>query len=180
MDLRNRINDEYFDWMYNLVCGKRYSRSISYRKLLTHLHNAEFIYLVARDENRASDGVALRRRFTTMNNCEDMRIYLDGPCSVLEMIIALAIRCEETIMDDPRIGDRTGQWFWDMIVSLGLGAMTDDRFNEKYVDEVLDTFLFRDYEPNGKGGLFTLKNCDQDLRKVEIWWQAMWYLNGFM
>lgn len=48
--------------------------------------------------------------------------YLDNrPCSVLEMIIALAIRLEEHIMDDPDIGNRTGQWFWDMIVSLGLG-----------------------------------------------------------
>lgn len=179
MNLRNRINNEYFDWMYNLVCGKRYSKSISYRKLLTHLHNAEFIFVIANDENRASDGINLRRRFAIANDCEDLRAYLDGACSVLEMMLALAIRCE-SFMDNPRIGDRTGQWFWDMVVNLGLGAMTDDRFNERYVDEVLDTFLFREYEPNGKGGLFTLKHCDQDLRQVEIWWQATWYLNSFM
>ena len=39
--------------------------------------------------------------------------YLDNKtCSVLEMMIALAIRCEEHIMDDPDVGNRTGQWFW--------------------------------------------------------------------
>ena len=29
------------------------------------------------------------------------------PCSVLEMLIALSIRCEETIMTDEEYGDRT-------------------------------------------------------------------------
>ena len=41
------------------------------------------------------------------------------------MMIALAIRCEEHIMDDPDAGDRTGQWFWSMLVSLGLGSMDE-------------------------------------------------------
>lgn len=54
----------------------------------------------------------------------------------LEMIIALAIRLEEHIMDDPDIGNRTGQWFWDMIVSLGLGS-------EGLID-VIRRFLNRD------------------------------------
>ena len=81
-------------------------------------------------------------------------------------------------MDDPRIGDRTSQWFWGMIVNLGIGAMNDDRFDEKYVDEVIERFLNREYEPDGRGGLFTVKNCDTDLRNVEIWYQLCWYLNG--
>jgi hypothetical protein len=102
---------------------------------------------------------------------------LDGPCSVLEMMIALAIRCEENIMDDPLIGDRTRQWFWSMISSLGLSGMTDTRFDNKSVDRVLETFLDRDYKPNGEGGLFTIKRCEKDLRKVEIWYQLLWYLD---
>ena len=46
-------------------------------------------------------------------------------------------------------------------------------------DDVIKRFLDRDYEPNGKGGLFTIKNCRQDLRKVEIWYQLCWYLDSF-
>jgi hypothetical protein len=103
---------------------------------------------------------------------------LDGPCSVLEMMIALAIRCEETIMDDPDIGDRTRQWFWGMIINLGLGGMTDANFDPDFVDDSVLRFLNRDYEPDGRGGLFTIRNCHRDLRDVEIWYQLCWYLDS--
>ena len=83
-------------------------------------------------------------------------------------------------MDDPDVGDRTGQWFWSMITSLGLGSMTDDRFDWHYTHTVVTRFLNREYEPNGKGGLFTIRNCHRDLRKVEIWDQLCWYLGTIM
>lgn len=83
-------------------------------------------------------------------------------------------------MDDPSKGNRTRQWFWGMINSLGLNAMTDVRFDKRRFEEVMDTFMSRSYEPNGKGGLFTIRNTDKDLRTVEIWYQACWYLNGFV
>jgi hypothetical protein len=93
------------------------------------------------------------------------------------MMIALAIRCED-FMDNPSIGDRMPQWFWGMITSLGLGSMTDDNFDRDYIDDVIDVFLDRNYAPNGKGGLFTIRNCKDDLRYVEIWYQLCWYLNS--
>lgn len=165
--------DQYFEWLYDLVCGERYSRDISYRKLLMCLHDTEFIYSIPKDANRAQDGIDLRRRFHP-----DADLYLTGPCSILEMMVALSIRCEETIMDDGRIGDRTGQWFWGMIVNLGLGSMLDTRFDIYYVRDVLNRFINRDYEPDGKGGLFTVNNCHADLRDVEIWYQLCWYLDS--
>ena len=155
-----------------MVCGDRYSEQISFEKLLRYLHNTEFTYSIMRDEGRAKDGIDLRDRFDDVDGDR-----ISGPCSVLEMMIALALRCEETIMDDAPIGDRTGQWFWEMIVSLGLGSMSDDRFDAKYVRSVVDTFLNREYEPNGNGGLFTIRNCEDDLRDVEIWYQLLWYLD---
>jgi hypothetical protein len=87
------------------------------------------------------------------------------------------MRCEEEIMEDPDVGDRTAQWFWGMMKSLGLNGMTDNRFDERYVRDVVQIFLDREYEPNGRGGLFTINNCDYDLREVEIWYQMCWYLN---
>jgi hypothetical protein len=171
------IVDEYFEWMVDLVCGKRYAKSISFRKLLAKLHSTEFIYLIPNDENRAKDGEYLRYRFVMDHDCEDQLEYLDEePCSVLEMMLALAIRMEENIMDDPSVGDRTGQWFWGMIVNLGLGSMSDNRYDPRYVDNALTAFLNRDYEPDGKGGLFTVTARD-DLREVEIWYQMNWYLD---
>lgn len=172
----NTIADDYFAWMYNLTCG-HFPNNVSFKRLLAHLHDVEFKFLLPRDENRAEDGVSLRYRFSIRyTGAEDADLYLYGTCSVLEMILALAFKIEEN-MDDPLMGDRTAQWFWNMMVSLGLGSMSDDRFDEEYVDHVLDRFLYRNYEPDGKGGLFTIRGCPDDLRDLEIWAQMCRYLN---
>lgn len=178
---RAKVKQDYFEWMFELVCEGRYARNISYRELLSYLHSTKFTYRIMSDSDRAHDGVNLRHRFALLNdNYEYVMNCLDGPCSILEMLVALAIRCEETIMDDPQVGNRTGQWFWKMIVNLGLGSMMDDRYDEVYVSEVVDSFLNRRYEPDGRGGLFTIRNCDYDLRGVAIWDQMMWYLDTFV
>jgi hypothetical protein len=93
------------------------------------------------------------------------------------MMVALAIYAEEHIMANPQIGNRTGQWFWNMVVSLGLGDQMDDRFDRRYVEDTLQRFLDRKYEPNGHGGLFMIRGCRRDLRKVEIFHQLCWYLD---
>lgn len=170
--------DRYFEWICNLVESTQYG---NYSRLLRHLHNREFYYSsrVPLDSNRLTDGLNLRYRFGYEKHIPDATIsrYLDkGPCSVLEMMASLALRCEETIMVDEDIGDRTGLWFWSMITSLGLIEMTDTRYDENYVDFVVTRFLNREYEPNGKGGLFTV-NTQRDMRTVEIWCQLMWYLD---
>ena len=177
MTIRDRIVNDYFEWIYELVCRDRFPRDISFRKLLMRLHEVEFAYSIPRDENRAADGVGLRHRFAV--DPRDLEA-LDGPCSILEMMVALAIRCEENIMDDPAYGDRTGQWFWGMINNLGLGAVTDANYDREYVDEVIVRFLNREYERNGKGGLFTIRNCKRDLRKLEIWVQMCHYLDSIL
>lgn len=172
---------EYFEWMYSLMCGGRYdSEHVSYRKLLSYLHSVEFTYILPRDANRAEDGIDLRGYYA-YNYSEYGRAdaYISGPCSVLEMMIALAFSCEE-IMDNPAVGDRTAQWFWGMVVSLGLGSMTDNRFDEYHVERVIERFLNRDYSPDGRGGLFTIPGCREDLRDVEIWYQTTWYLDTIM
>lgn len=172
------INNDYFNWLYALACGNRCSEHISYRKLLMQLHGITFEWVIPRDENRAEYGIDLRRRFAYDYTCiDDAESYLTEPCSVLEMMLALSIQCED-IMDDTAYGNRTSQWFWGMITSLGLGSMTDDRYDKKYVIQTVERFLDRDYDPDGKGGLFRIKNCPDDLRDVEIWVQMLWYLDS--
>ena len=174
------IEREYFEWMYDMVCSGRYSKENSYRKLLTNLHEIEFTYIIPKDANRAEDGENLRYRFAYFHEYPAaVETMLTGPCSVLEMMIALSIRCED-IMDDPSVGDRTGQWFWKMIVNLGLGGMYDARYDEERVNAAIDIFLNREYEPDGRGGLFRIKNCKYDLRKFEIWVQTLWFLDTIM
>lgn len=177
---RTDIEIEYFDWMYIMVTNGRFAKENSYKKLLTYLHDTEFHYIIQKDANRAVDGEELRYRFAYENYSRDSRDYiidcLARPCSILEMMIALAIRCED-YMDDPNFGDRTGQWFWLMITNLGLGSMYDNRYDEDYISDVIDTFLKREFEPDGRGGLFRVRNCKYDIRKVEIWDSMLWYLN---
>ena len=178
--MQNKINNEYFEWLFDLVCDQKFSRNISYRKLLTHLHCIEFTYSIPNDENRAEDGIDLRYRFACEQNDRELADYITGPCSVLEMIIALSVRCEESIMDDPDIGNRTNQWFWSMITNLGLGSMSDDCYDRAAVDAVIERFLNREYEPDGRGGLFTVRNHKEDLREIEIWYQLCYYLDNFV
>jgi hypothetical protein len=169
------IRRRYFEWLVDKISGSECARQIPYRRLLECLHEIDFRWTIPNDANRAEDGLSLRYRFAR----EDADL-LQGPCSVLEMMVALAICCEESIMDDPAYGDRTSQWFWGMIVNLGLGAMTDDMFDRRFVEDVIEDFLDRNYEPDGRGGLFTVKNCTRDLRTVEIWYQCCWYLDDLI
>lgn len=177
---QDELNNKYFEWMCQLVCNKNRSKRLPYLKLLHYLHNIEFVYIIGIDGNRAEDGVDLRYRFGSECKCKGAEIaaYLDNrSCSILEMMVALAIRCEEHIMDDPDIGNRTGQWFWGMIDNLALGSMNNVNFDTSYVDRAIFRLINREYEQNGEGGLFTVNHCRRDLRSVEIWYQMCWYLD---
>ena len=183
MSFQDEIENEYFEWLYNYMCKNKVHAKISYRKIFMMLHETPFTYSIPIDENRAEDGLSLRYRFKCEKEDEEgmsLPIHISGPCSVLEMMIALSIRCEESIMDDTRYGDRTAQWFWNMMSNLGLNLMTDDIFDRGYAKEKINIFLNRDYEPNGKGGLFYIRDCSEDLRNVEIWIQLCWYLGKFV
>lgn len=176
--MHDRLNNEYFEWLFNLACGERYSPNISYRKLLMYLHSVEFTYMFPKDSNRAADGVELRYYFALDNGYSDAPECLNDPCSVLEMMLALSMK-GESIVDDPSIGDRTRQWFWGMISSLGLDNMIDNLFDKGSAQEIIKRFLNREYEPDGRGGLFTIRDSTYDLRTVEIWCQMCWYLDKF-
>lgn len=178
MNLNDRIRGGYFNWLATQVGWQpEQSEYISFYKLLAKLHSTEFTYSHPRDENRASDGIGLRYKFGVYHRIKDAPYIIEGPCSVLEMMVALATKCEDTFMDDPRFGDRTSQWFWGMVSSLGLASMTDAAYDETEATYILYRFMNREYEADGRGGLFTVRRCVNDLREVEIWTQMCWYLD---
>lgn len=168
------LKKQYFGWLCKFVgC---YSR----RELLYFLFNAEFKYTHPMDANRYEDGINLRYRFADEHAYHYRYIAAwldDAPCSMLEMMVALVDRMEHDIASDPEYGDRTGRWFEDMLKSMGLWHMTDERFDYGEAVRVLDRVLSRRYSRNGEGGLFHLRHCKRDLRSAEIWYQAMWYLD---
>lgn len=171
---RDKLEAEYFEWIYLMMFGS----DGSYTRLLAELHRIPFRYTIPMDGNREADGINLRYRFGYECGYKDYIIaqYLDiPPCTVLEMMTALAIRCEE-IMERADNANLTGEWFRGMLSSLGLMGMNNARIDISAVHKIVTRFLDRKYDRNGKGGLFTVsRKCD--MRNVEIWYQMQYWLD---
>jgi len=168
----------YFEWMVSIVMPD-FNKRIEYSSLLGALDNSEFLPSMDMDHNRLNDGIGLRYRFGIENGFDRNIIlyYLDTrPCSMLEMMCALSLRIEETIMLDPEIGNRTWFWFEEMISSLGLIDQNNRKFNYNKVLFRIGIFNRRQYNPNGQGGLFTIDDPSIDVRTLEIWYQMNLYI----
>jgi hypothetical protein len=175
---KNDVINLYYDWLSRIVCDDE--QSGDYSKLLARLHLTEFTWTVANDCNRAADGIDLRAFFSdeTSVPMRWVNLYLPDYCSILEMMVALARRLELSIMGNPDEDERIGRWFWTMIGNLGLEGMYNAAYDQNFVDDTINRFLNRKYTKNGDGGLFYVKRVGRkDLRKVEIWYQALWYLD---
>ncbi len=169
--------DSYFNWMiYKINGGGIYFCPQHYYWLLERLDSIEFTWLLPGDENRAQDGIDLRKRYISTPLGDERDVESRTWCSMLEMMVALSIRCEEHIMDDPDKGDRVSLWFLTMVKSLGLSEMHDKHYISDEVDQIIENFLTRNYKPNGKGGLFWIPCYKGDMRKMEIWYQMQAYM----
>lgn len=173
--MNKNVKDIYYDWIYNQICDNRFDY---YGRLIDKLFNTEFRYSIVEDENRYEDGLSLRYKFSYATGVDTNVPEMEFPCTVLEMMVALSIRLETQFMHKMSKGCRTSQWFWEMVFNMGLNDMVNENYNEKKVNIILKRFLDRNYNKNGKGGLFVIDGLDKDLRDYEIWCQACWYLNG--
>lgn len=164
----------YLNWLSEIAIPDADQRDL-YQKLLLGLYSEDFYWSVKNDGNRAGDGENLRWIFEDETGliCEK-----EGPCSVLEMLVALARDCENEIMYDPDEGDRTGVWFWEMIENLGLGEMDDWCFDLDQFDVVMRRFLDRKYGADGDGGPFYICGFRGDMRRIELWYQLNFYMKN--
>lgn len=171
------IRNRYFAWLTSLVCSDYQQRV--YSRALRRLHETSFVYSIAGDHNREIDGLLLRDRFCEENGVVCSNDVFPKECSVLEMMIALAVRMEDEIMYDPELGDRSAKWFWIMMENLYLMSETNEVYEKGYVDSRIDIFLNRTYGRDGQcGGLFNVPHHRKDFRKTEIWYQMNWWLSS--
>ena len=200
--ITNQIEQIYFNWLYDSMNGGRI-QVYTYKDLFAELYSTKFRAMLDKDNDRASDGYDLRYRFAEYicdkDNKMDLNKYYEstnkinatideitksldtvGDFNLLELLIELAIKCEEQFMSDPSYGNRTQQWFWNMITNLGLGEMRDGAFNVNTYNKIINTFLDHRYTRDGKGGLFYVRNSPEDMRNIDIWKQLLIYVNSII
>ena len=184
---RTRLKDDYFSWLIRLV-SKRDRR---YEKLGQELHKKKFRWFVHNDENRCADGLALRDRFVELEGLDESHLeveyFLKGDCTVLEMLIGLAMRMNDLMYDlDDTQKDKTPIFFWHLLKNLTLDRFDDghglrgefDPAVEAEIDEILEILMDRTYGVDGLGGLFPLKKRNRkDQSVTEIWYQMMAWLD---
>jgi len=163
------IENNYFNWL----CTKVLERGNSnYADLLVILHKTEFVWVVPADRNRAQDGIELRTNFE-----REMRLghdieFENMPCSVLEMMVAFAKRASfQTYIP-------TKKWLWEFISNLKLDEFRRVSDQDIHlIDDILYSFIWRQYDSNGYGGMFPMCSPKKDQRKVEIWYQFAEYVH---
>lgn len=174
--IRDNIEGLYLQWLCEIVRADE--QPVEYWELLKHLHSMEFEWDIPTDESRAMDGAKLRTRFREETGSPHREDF-SRPCSVLEMMVALAERMEYQLwqMNAP---DRTHIWFWEMIANLGLIRFDDEEFHltngSQFVTDAMVDVMDRNFDRRGLGSLFPLKRDTQDQRNSDLMYQMMAYL----
>lgn len=173
-ELENFAN-AYRSWIERSMGASGYSI------LLDYLHDVEFEWVIPEDGRRAKDGIYLRARFESESGLPLPDGWEDWPCSFLEMLVALSYSMED-VLYDPEKGTSPAAWFWTMLSNIGLRYF-DDGFvlrkgKDAYerMDDAVERVMSRDYRPDGRGGLFPLRNPLEDQRDVELWYQLNEYV----
>lgn len=167
------LDELYLGWLYSQINSVKITNPArTYWSLFRQLFKKPFIWLIPNDDNRVEDGRDLRLEFAKQEDVLLDQDWFDMPCSVLEMLIALARRlCFED-------GNDVRGWFWELLENMDL-VFTDDEYTEDVqqgIDQALDRLIWRLYLPDGRGGIFPLDRPTRDQREVEIWYQLNEYL----
>lgn len=168
--------ESYKEWLISFVdC---YDELMDYSELMDYLFYHEFTYDESTDDiNRVGDALYYRKEFDSIMGSRVVELgnwFMPNP-SVLEVLITFAIRIETDIMSDGN--DDYGRWFYLFLSNLKLLDYDNLYFDQVEVGFIVDSFCNRDYNYDGYGGLFPLKNPRSDQRYEGLWGQMSAYLN---
>lgn len=165
----------YHTWQVYVV-----AQAPQYEKLLNMLDNIPYTYSHSGDGNRYEDGVGLRYKFAydhTINYAEVAAILDVRPCTVLEMMLALACKMENLVEQPDFPYESVPKYLMGMLANLGLISITDDNVNPPYVEMVIKRFMNGTYDPiTGRGALFPNVMELPNYNYRDIWNQCTNYL----
>lgn len=172
------IQEAYFEFLYDKVFDVWDNNSPdSFVVVAAFMHQIEFQALVPYDENRIADAAGLRNEFQRWAGSmgpEELNDLMLPNASIFEVLIALADKADHMVtLGGIRI------WFRVFIENLGL-----DKYNDLYcqtratfpIERALIRFNNRQYSPSGRGGIFPLRQPEEDQRQVELWYQMGAYM----
>ena len=171
------LDNLYLRWLYSLISPMTIKNPArTYWSFAKQLYTKEFVWFIPNDDNRLADGIALRAEFFSDYDITDVdEIWHGLGCSMLEMFVGLSRRLAFLL-------DCSAQEaFWKLIENLGSIDCSDRAYEERpeiaiEIDRILDTIIWRTYAYDGVGGLFPLRNPQQDQTKVEIWYQMGYWV----
>jgi hypothetical protein len=170
------IDDNYIEWLYQGDIGAVRNRNPhrSFWKLARKLYSTPFTWSIRNDENRAADGIELRGEFLDAVGADIVdESWMALDASVLEVLIGIARRVSFESFGAP------AEWFWKFLMNLGLNGYTDAVWSmaiEREVDQIIYNFVHRQYEYDGTGSIFPLRDPEKDQRELEIWAQMSAYI----
>lgn len=159
--------ESYLPWLTSQVHNDG-----SYNDLFDQMHQKEFVWFVSNDDNRLEDALDVRNEYFGSGRGP----HLDVGISVLEVLIGLSRRMAFIA------GGEAQHWAWQLLENLGLTRYRDPVGPIKYerIDAILEDLIWRNYEPDGRGGFFPLNDPDTDQTKIELWYQMNAYINEQM
>lgn len=164
--------DDYFQYLI-WRCGLQQMTKLT--NVFAFLHNIPFTYVLERDDNREEDGCDLRNEYNIPGefSVEVKEAFFAHWCSVFEMLVGLAIRVDDEIIGDPA-EEHPEDFFIEMLENLGIA---DGRLKENYIYLMVDRWLKRKFDKDGRGSPFPVHHDHRDQRKLEIWDQMNAYIS---
>ncbi len=136
----------YFEWLLNQIeCDEQLGRELDAITYKWHL---------VLDENRSAGGLELRKIYG-LEYSIDLDDVRTGPCSVLEMFVALSMRFSENA------DISFSKAFYEMIGNL-------QKVN-KPISIAIEDWMDGNFNPDGYGSPFILHHYDGDARSLDVW-----------
>lgn len=178
--IKHSLLESYLNWLEQQLRDEHGNPDKTYWELLQLMFEKEFTWSVPMDDNRLQDARDLRTEFAHRGRRSEQRkqetadaLQDMAPVSFLEVLIALSQKMAFSA------GGSAPGWAWHFLNNLELHRMFDPLTGGKRrrANEIMDTVINRTYLPNGEGSFFPLAWPDEDMTRIELWYQMNYYIS---